>query len=288
MRYENGAEILHADWPVYPAGHGWCIALHSLAVFPANTRFRQIDEIDKCFLCVAVGAGSCLEPEGDLYDQRWFHVAVWHDDLLELRKRGLVSGVLTEYEAALAWYEQRKNAHVMKDGQSCRPDLPHPRREEFDENLPTILSIAPEGIAVTDTTSDILVSLTRPVRDLESAIRRRVEPLLSIPLYDTAVREAAIILEMRLCEITASALFGQSLIDKYYKLLCSRYRGRTSAFFKLLRSELRTIFKFMRNDFAHALRDIREGQCRILLDRTSSALQKMNDIELAECDEERR
>ena len=87
---------------------------------------------------------------------------------------------------------------------------------------------------------------------------------------------------MRLSEITASALFGQSLIDNYYKLLCSRYGGRTSAFFKLLRSELRTIFKFIRNDFAHALRDITEGQCRILLDRTSSALQKVNDIELAE------
>jgi hypothetical protein len=95
---------------VYPAGHGWQLALRSLAVFLPNTRFRQIDSIDECFLCVAVGAGSCLEPEGDLYDQRWFQVAVWHDDLLELRRRGLVSGVslMTDYEEALAWYKQKR------------------------------------------------------------------------------------------------------------------------------------------------------------------------------------
>lgn len=105
MEYEGGGiEVLHADWPVYPGGHGWSIALRSLAVFPSNVRFVQISDIDQCLLFVAIGSGSCLEPKGDLYDPKWFHVAVWRDDLRELHERGLVSGVslITEYEAVEA------------------------------------------------------------------------------------------------------------------------------------------------------------------------------------------
>ena len=101
-------------------------------------------------------------------------------------------------------------------------------------------------------------------------------------MYDTVIRESGIILETRLREITASASFGQALIEEYYKLFCSRFGGKPRAIFKVLRGELRTIFKFIRNDFAHALRDISNGQCRVLLDRTSSALETISQIELAD------
>jgi len=279
MQYDAGTfDVLHADWPVYPAGHGWQLALRSLAVFPPNVRFRPIDDIDKCLLFVAAGTGSCLEPKGDLHDPRWFHVAVWHDDLLELHERGLISGMslMSEYETAVAWYEQHKNTIVMNNGQLCRLD--QPLRDHYDEELPTIPRIAAEGITVTDASTDILISLTRPVRDLERAIRQRVEPLLLIPFYDTAIREAGVILETRLREITGSASFGQVLIDEYYKLICSGCVDGPRAIFKVLRSELRTIFKFVRNDFAHALRDVTDGQCRVLLDRTSSILQMITRI----------
>ena len=52
--------------------------------------------------------------------------------------------------------------------------------------------------------------------------------------------------------------------------------------FKVMRSELRSIFKFVRNDYAHALRDINKGQCLALLDRISSALEMVNEIERVE------
>ena len=77
MSYDGGAiEVPHADWPVYPSGQGWESALRSLAAFPLSTRFRQIDEIDRCLLFVAVGEEKCLKPQDDLFDSRWFHVAV--------------------------------------------------------------------------------------------------------------------------------------------------------------------------------------------------------------------
>src|SRR5437773_765680 len=82
MEYEDGSiEVLHADWPVYPAGHGWKVSLQSFAMFPQAICFRQIDDIDQCLLLVAVGSGPCLAPQGTLFDEKWFHVAVWRDDL---------------------------------------------------------------------------------------------------------------------------------------------------------------------------------------------------------------
>ena len=86
-------EVLHADWPAYPGGHGWRLALRSLLVFPSIVRFLVLGDIDQCLLFVSVGSGSCLEPTGDLRDLKWFHVAVCRDDLRELPERGLISGV---------------------------------------------------------------------------------------------------------------------------------------------------------------------------------------------------
>jgi hypothetical protein len=279
-----GIEVLHADWPAYPAGHGRNTAIKALAVFPSDVRFIQIDDIDQCLLFVATGSGSCLDPKGDLTDPKWFHVAVWRDDLNELHKQGLISGVsqITAYEAALRYYERHKDLYVRFNGELRPLNLPYPQPEQFDEDEPTVAQISAQGIAVTAAGADILVSLARSLGDLEIDIRRRAEPLLSIPLYDTAIREAGIILETRLREITASTSFGQALIEEYYKLLCSRYGGKPRSIFKILRGELRTIFKFIRNDFAHALRDISSSQCRVLLDRTSSALEAINQIEVAE------
>jgi hypothetical protein len=285
IQYDNGnIEVLHADWPVYPAGHGWRVALQSLAVFPAKVRFQRLDDIDQCYLFVAVGTGPCLEPVGDLYEGRWFHVAVWHADLLELHERGLVSGLSfqTEYEAALAYYEKHKDLFVEIDGQLRPLDLPRPEIDDYDEERPTVPQISADGIAVTGASADALVMIARPLSEIGAAIRQRAEPLVSISFYDTAVREAGIILESRLREVTGSTNFGQGLVDEYYKLLCARYQGNPRAIFKILRSELRTIFKFVRNDFAHALHDITKDQCHVLLDRISTALERINEIELAE------
>ena len=167
MEYDGGTiEVLHADWPVYPAGHGWNLALKSLAVFPSNVRFLQIDDIDQCLLFVAAGTGSCLEPKGDLTDPRWFHVAVWRDDLQELNERGLISGVsqITKYEAALGYYERNKDLYVESDG-GLRPlNLPRPQFEDYDQDEPKVAQISAPGIAVTSASADILVSLARPAQ----------------------------------------------------------------------------------------------------------------------------
>jgi hypothetical protein len=282
MEYEDGSiEILHADWPVYPAGHSSKVVLQSLAMFPQAVHFQQIDDIDRCLLLVATGSGPCLVPQGDLFDEKWFHVAVWRDDLMVLYEQQFVTGVslVSEYEAATAYYKQHKALLVRTDGGFRKLDLPCPQPGEFEDDRPTVARISPEGIAVTDSGFQANLAAARPLEGLCPEIKERVSAVLAIPLFDTAVREAGVILETRLREIVGSSAFGQDLVREYYKLICSRQRERPSAFFKVLRGELRTLFKFVRNDFAHSLHEISESQCRSLLDRMSQALERINEVE---------
>jgi hypothetical protein len=286
MAYGGGYlifEVLHADWPIYPTGHGWQLALKALASFPSKIRFREIDSIDRCSLLVAVGSGSCLEPSGNLFEQRWFHVAVWHTDLRELHERGLVSGLslLSEYEAALEHYERFNGSFYEDDGKLYPVNPPLPRREDFENSELCEPRISPSGIEVTKVGADLLLSLSRSVSELHPDIAQRVQPMISIKYYDSAVREAAIILESRLRDFTKSDEFGIKLVEACYRKLCNGNPNKAAAFFKVLRGELRTIFKFVRNDFAHALHDITHVQCCALLDRISIALEAIDEIEHA-------
>ena len=59
---------------------------------------------------------------------------------------------------------------------------------------------------------------------------------------------------------------GTELAEAY----CAQLRekgGVIDAHLKWLRSELRTCFRFVRNDFMHNLRDLTEGQCLALVCR---------------------
>jgi hypothetical protein len=74
----RGVSAIHADWPIYPVDHGVANALRGLASYPLGTRFRLIDDIDRCALLVAE---DFLIPNTEVSDSRNWHVAVWHEDL---------------------------------------------------------------------------------------------------------------------------------------------------------------------------------------------------------------
>jgi hypothetical protein len=174
LSYKGGGfEVLHADWPAYPAGHGWELALRCLAVFPQGVRFRQLDDIDQCRLFIAVGSGPCLEPIGDLYDQKWFHVAIWTRDLIELVSGDLVSGVLSPYEAARAWYENLEPSWVEKI------NLPEPRPEDFKE-ASTELYVSTEGLVVTSKGHGCVSPLHPDPSTAHPALRERIEVLARV------------------------------------------------------------------------------------------------------------
>src|SRR5262249_35060443 len=87
-----GFEILHADWPAYPRGHGIRSTLNALAEYPRNTRFFPIDNIDQCTL-FAVGEKPKQDP------QRWWPQYL---ELLRREVAWLISDLKTKQ--MLGWY----------------------------------------------------------------------------------------------------------------------------------------------------------------------------------------
>jgi hypothetical protein len=282
MEYEDGTfEVLHANWPNYPAGHGWPIALQSLAMFPRSARFVVDDDIDQCFLLRATGFGSCSTLKPEQVTKHGYFVAIWREDLNQLYERHHVSGIalITEYERALAWWNRHKELCV-QEGSNFRPiNLPRPEPEDFCNDRSDVPAIAPEGIALTDEGAQAIFELSHSLNDIWPTILERIRPLLAIAYYDTAVREACIILETRLRKIVGTRSFGQDLVEEYCTSVVSRYMRAPSAFLCILRGELRTVFKFVRNEYAHSLHEITEIQCLAFLSRITQVLERIDQVE---------
>ena len=135
----QGVIAIHADWPVYPTEHGWEVALETLGNFPEGTLFKKLDDIDHCYLLLV----GDPEKEKDPYDEKHFHVAIWRDDLLELCRKGLTSGLMTEREAITRFYERVKDLPFNKDR------LPVPNLAEYEDDFTEDAMISEEGIQIT-------------------------------------------------------------------------------------------------------------------------------------------
>src|SRR5687767_8343696 len=87
--FQRGIPI-HADWPIYPEEEGAGLALAGFTSFPPGTVFKRIDDIDRCVLFFA----DVKHPQhNDPFNEKNFHVAVWHEDLLQLQEDGFIEGV---------------------------------------------------------------------------------------------------------------------------------------------------------------------------------------------------
>src|SRR5262245_43908333 len=93
MWTSTGLEVLHAEWPAYPHGHGLTFPSHALAECPQGTLFFPIDSIDQCTL-FAVGE----KPRQDPYGSQHLHIAAWNKDLRGLAAAGHLDGVRDEGE----------------------------------------------------------------------------------------------------------------------------------------------------------------------------------------------
>src|SRR5690349_9352616 len=95
--------VHHADWPAYPEGEDFRAPLLQLTAFPSGTEFPVVDDIDRSLLLIAdVPCGAPDKP----FDPCNFHIAVWYEDLLEMRKRGFITGV--ECAAEKKWHLQKR------------------------------------------------------------------------------------------------------------------------------------------------------------------------------------
>jgi uncharacterized protein (TIGR02391 family) len=237
----SGFEVLHADWPAYPIGHGLANALATLAEFPSGTRFSPIDSIDQCTLFVT-GIS-----QGEEFDRKRYHIALWNDDIVELAERGFINDV---------WVADREFEFVFL---------------EYRDDHIALSSKGEHAILVYELAFDVHPQIMDRIRDF----------LLS-EHYDTAVREATILIEMKMREATGSSRYGQALIEECFgehgKLLHSGIPNSTRL---EIRSAFRRLFRYVRNDFAHSLKSLTLVTATRLLRRCSRLLVLLETLKKA-------
>jgi len=302
LNYEDGFEVLHADWPNYPLGHGWEIALKTIGNFPEDTFFYEIDDIDYCKLFVST------EPTGkkDILSGEFLHIASWHEDLIALKNMNLIEGVYTEddleyqtfeferfkkmcAESATIIEDQEGNFRIDSGSFFKRPDLKSIENEIDSYDLKRAW-LPNKRFKLNNRGIECLKNLVKPVFHID--VNQKITPLLQINYYDTAVRELALMIEYKLKSIHFNTIpqaesFGLRLINYHIKFHVENSNGFYSALLKVYNSELKTAFKYVRNEFMHNYKDIDYNQCIMILDRLNSLycmILDLNEDYLKKCD----
>lgn len=287
----DGIIAIHANWPMYPPGIGWKTALKTLGNFPIGTRFYEVDDIDRCKLLINQEAHKFKDP----FDSNHYHAAVWHRDLIELKDKGFVEGVIdkSDYEFEMIQFENLKRElgdslkldedgniiFCIKDNYGKLIETKY-HKPEIDEEYFGFknCAIIPAGVSLTQNGVKELNNLSIEI-SLIKEVDTLTQPLIDIRRFDTAVRDASLLVETKIKEYHKRPdLFGQKLIELHIGEVIKNNDNFNSAAIKCYRGELRTIFKFIRNDFAHNFRILREEQCKLILARISDALSEFNCV----------
>ena len=87
--------------------------------------------------------------------------------------------------------------------------------------------------------------------EVPEVLRARLQPILAAGLYETAIRETSVQLEIAMrTGIGARKKSAQDLIERYCKYI-ERNAGVLSSGINSLRGDLRLTFRFVRNAYAH-------------------------------------
>jgi hypothetical protein len=286
----GGIIAIHADWPIYPTGLGWEIALKTLGNFPVGTNFYEIDDIDRCKLLL----NKVPSAENDPFDDINFHISLWHEDLIELKQMGFIKGVeeKSDTEFKTIKFEELKNklgseeddeGNIMihfKDKAGVFHSSKYPRPKTEDEDEPLIyrgFAYIANSITLTSSGHRKIAELSHVIK-LAEQVEELVNPLLKIDKYDTAIREASLLLESTMKKFHSSNKFGQQLVEFHIKDVVKQNDNFYSAAIKCYRGELRTIFKYIRNDFAHNFRIVSSEQCRLILSKISDVFTQFEEV----------
>ncbi len=302
LGYDDDQSIIiaiHANWPTYPCEPGGGHALFDLAQFPRETRFVQVDDIDRCILFEARDYG-----EGNPQGKDRFHVAAWHDDLIALAENGSISGIRTGSERdwrvgcrnrlrqeLLAKYSETDREAIgdpldnlwtqKPDGSYTKISLPRLPAEDdgcdltlnwamVDEDTPVI--ITPEGWMKADRELGRGLEIPEPLAHVEYLIERE--------LYDTAVREVAVTLESLLRDALGGNYYGQKLINDFITRL-ETDGDLPVSILSIYRLRLRTFFRFTRNPYAHRVIKLERPQAMALLSHATMLFDDVNSLVIA-------
>ena len=276
--------IHHGDWPAYPQGDDFHAPLIQLTVFPPGTDFAVVDDMDQSFLLVADVEGRPLK---DVYHEKHFHVAVWHEDLLEMHRRGMIEGI--EPASERKWAEEHwkritdgipegAQLYYQRDGKFIL--VPPPSFEEYEgeDDFHSHVVCPSRRLRITDRgRSALLTELRNAWTELRDGVGDRVAHLFELGYYDTAIREGCVQFEDEIKKYLDSSRWGNVLVEEFIVKLRDR-EGVLESYLRTYRQELRTVFKFIRNDFMHNMRDADEAAAYAMLFRITRAKSMLKEL----------
>jgi hypothetical protein len=176
------------------------------------------------------------------------------------------------------------NLGFMDEGKFVRVQLPPV--DQFDDDDPEEGHRAERswlrhdpgaGIELTTEGLRQLESLWAGVLKVPDTARARVLPLIELGMHDTAIRELGALLESRMREAVSSQAYDVALASEFVDHIMAAGR-RDDWALKVLRKELRTALKFVRNEFAHSVSDLAEPRASALIARLSHVLAQVEEV----------
>jgi hypothetical protein len=301
----DGVPSIHADWPAYPMGDTWQAALINFGSFPYETVFVPIDYIDKCALLRVPGFAENL----DEFDEHGFHIAVWGENLIELSNRGLITLEDIEFLTRRKYEEFKRDTlrreildSIAKSGQEIpledplahlgfvfegeyRP-LKFPRLESYEDDHPEeglhvartwLRHESSARILLTDSGVRQLEELWAGVAKIPEQAKLRIMPLIEKKMYDSTIRELGALLESQMRRVTSSSAYGTNLANEFVNHLLAAGKHDDWSL-KVLRKELRTALKFVRNEFAHNVVDLPQSRANALIARMCHVLTQVGEL----------
>uniref|UniRef100_Q01TP9 Uncharacterized protein n=1 Tax=Solibacter usitatus (strain Ellin6076) TaxID=234267 RepID=Q01TP9_SOLUE len=197
------------------------------------------------------------------FDLQNFHVAVWYEDLAELHNRDFISGItcVTEREWQIRKWEHLRSLAPAgsefgyEDPNGRFVPLDEPSFQEFDDDANwRSFVVSDEGrISVTDKGCRFMLNeLQAENVDFSTTISPKVARLFGLGFFDTCIREACVQLEHEIKVRIGSADYGEKLTQSFISTLRAK-SGLLESYVRTFRQELRTVFKFIRNDYMHNL-----------------------------------
>ena len=288
--------LIHADWPTYPRGMGIASALKNLGSYPSGTKFYPIDDIDKCLLFLNLDPVTI---KGDIYDDKKYHMVLWQKDINELQKQGFITGsvAINEFEWELNRFNdfkkkisppEDKDGNLLlftkdSDGSMKQHVYKKPVLEDFDIDPDEDPSWCTEWAQIDkwiEVTAKGQEEIKRIAQEetFSEEIEKIARPLIDLQLYDTAIRESVLLIESKIKGALKSARYGQDLIEEHVKYIVGKNGSIKSAAIKSYRAELRCLFKYIRNEFMHNMKEMSKVETMLVMSKVNDVYTEMLEV----------